>query len=400
MATSASSVPNHYEVLGLSPAASQQEINRAFAREMGMFGARPVVAAARIGLAYEVLRDPARRRAYDSALGLTAEPERSPWMMAATVRVGRPAFDNVPLPVASPEPQPQPEPRADPRLASIVASLRELAKADAAQVAVEVKPDTEERPRAEQQPRPERRVQPEARPPAEKPPRVQDSPPAAVEPSLEQLLTRSWEERESAREAKFLPDGWSRIAWTIGGFVIAAGIIGAVGGMSLKGSEQQLPGATMPLPSPTPHPNLAAAAPVAFAERSDAAAQEPVHADVSSAPVTHVVAPERRIAATAAPLAATQPVGSTPAPSEPEVTANDPLAPQPAAAQPVAASMPLPNRVIARTIQRIGYSCGGVASTAAIDGEAGAFTVTCTSGQAYKATPVRGRYHFRRLGNR
>jgi hypothetical protein len=59
--------------------------------------------------------------------------------------------------------------------------------------------------------------------------------------------------------------------------------------------------------------------------------------------------------------------------------------------------MPLPNRVIARTIQRIGYSCGGVASTAAIDGEVGAFAVTCTSGQSYKATPLRGRYHFRRL---
>jgi hypothetical protein len=66
---------------------------------------------------------------------------------------------------------------------------------------------------------------------------------------------------------------------------------------------------------------------------------------------------------------------------------------------PVAASLPLSNRVIARTIQRIGYPCGEVASTAALDGAPGAFKVTCTSGHAYQARPVRGRYHFRRLGS-
>ena len=60
--------------------------------------------------------------------------------------------------------------------------------------------------------------------------------------------------------------------------------------------------------------------------------------------------------------------------------------------------MPLPKATIARTIGRIGYACGQVASTSAIEGEGpGVFKVTCTSGHSYKAAPVRGRYHFSRM---
>jgi hypothetical protein len=64
------------------------------------------------------------------------------------------------------------------------------------------------------------------------------------------------------------------------------------------------------------------------------------------------------------------------------------------AAPAVAASLPLPNNVIARTIERIGYSCGDVVSATAVEG--GAYKVACSSGQSYQARPVRGRYHFRR----
>jgi hypothetical protein len=60
------------------------------------------------------------------------------------------------------------------------------------------------------------------------------------------------------------------------------------------------------------------------------------------------------------------------------------------------AKMPLPDAVIARTIGRIGYACGDVESTTAIEGTPGAFKVTCTSGDSYRAAPVRGRYHFKR----
>jgi hypothetical protein len=69
-------------------------------------------------------------------------------------------------------------------------------------------------------------------------------------------------------------------------------------------------------------------------------------------------------------------------------------APTPAAA-PVSASMPLSNAAIARTIGRIGYSCGRVASTSQILGNM--FKVTCTSGDSYRAAPVGGRYRFKRL---
>jgi hypothetical protein len=59
--------------------------------------------------------------------------------------------------------------------------------------------------------------------------------------------------------------------------------------------------------------------------------------------------------------------------------------------------MPLPKPTIARTLHRIGYSCGSVASTSAVDGQAGVFTVTCTSGQSYRASPQHGRYRFKKL---
>ena len=64
----------------------------------------------------------------------------------------------------------------------------------------------------------------------------------------------------------------------------------------------------------------------------------------------------------------------------------------------VSAEMPLPSAIVARTIDRIGYSSGQVTSTSAA-GVAGVFKVTCTSGNSFKATPIRGRYHFRRWGS-
>jgi translation initiation factor IF-1 len=51
--------------------------------------------------------------------------------------------------------------------------------------------------------------------------------------------------------------------------------------------------------------------------------------------------------------------------------------------------------VVARTIGRIGYPCGQVATASAMGG--GVFKVTCTSGHSYRAAPVGGRYRFRRM---
>jgi hypothetical protein len=64
--------------------------------------------------------------------------------------------------------------------------------------------------------------------------------------------------------------------------------------------------------------------------------------------------------------------------------------------QAIPATMPLPDAVVARTIRRIGFACGEVATTSAVNGAPGVFKVTCSSGESYKASPVHGRYHFRR----
>jgi hypothetical protein len=59
--------------------------------------------------------------------------------------------------------------------------------------------------------------------------------------------------------------------------------------------------------------------------------------------------------------------------------------------------LPLPDAVIARTIEKIGYPCGAVASSARVDAAAGetAFKITCTSGQSYRASNRTGRYRFK-----
>jgi hypothetical protein len=79
-----------------------------------------------------------------------------------------------------------------------------------------------------------------------------------------------------------------------------------------------------------------------------------------------------------------------------DVAGADPAAMQPEPVRLSRASMPLPDRVVAQTIEKIGYSCGRIASTAAVAGTSGVFQVTCSSGQTYKATPVHGHYRFTR----
>ena len=66
----------------------QDEIAGAFAKAMGMFGTRPVALAAQLSAAFETLRNPTKRRAYDSALGLRPKPQLRPWGIAATQRGG------------------------------------------------------------------------------------------------------------------------------------------------------------------------------------------------------------------------------------------------------------------------------------------------------------------------
>jgi hypothetical protein len=126
--------------------------------------------------------------------------------------------------------------------------------------------------------------------------------------------------------------------------------------------------------------------------------QPPVHAKALAPPpqvlpVQQAVAPPQQLVDASTPA-------NLPS-SEEAQTAADPLAPQPAAPAVAEASMPLPNGTIARTIEKIGYSCKTVASIASVEGASpGVFKVTCSSGQSYRAAPVNGRYHFRKMSDR
>ena len=67
--------PNHYEVLGLTPGASGDEIAQAFAKALSDLRPRPFGSLAEVTVAYEILRDRSKREAYDISLGLKPKPK-------------------------------------------------------------------------------------------------------------------------------------------------------------------------------------------------------------------------------------------------------------------------------------------------------------------------------------
>ena len=79
--------PNHYELLGLKPSAGRDEILRAFAREIGR--PRAFGGFAEVSIAFETLRDPVKRRAYDASLATKAAPALS---YSVRDRAGGPSF--------------------------------------------------------------------------------------------------------------------------------------------------------------------------------------------------------------------------------------------------------------------------------------------------------------------
>ena len=76
-------LPNHYETLGLTPSATEREIEQALAATSRKHIEEPWVSETdwrergrHIRMARETLRDPAKRREYDAALGHAWEPEQ------------------------------------------------------------------------------------------------------------------------------------------------------------------------------------------------------------------------------------------------------------------------------------------------------------------------------------
>lgn len=359
--------PNHYEVLGLAPTATSNEIAQAFARELGLLQPRPFGSLAEVTVAYATLRDPSKRSAYDASLRPEPEPkpvdppvrrhESAAFLgMALVDRLERPAVNPAPPPPPPVEPTPGPEPRAKPPFL-------------AASTSSPVKPGPEE-PR-----RPE----------------------AAAKPGIEPLAGGNgalhFAEAERLHFSEDAPIN-RKLPALAGGLLVLAVGFGVWTGLEAgngagQGSLEQT--ATLKVPPvdalpittnspPAPAPTYAEARPERRARAANVAkvapARTPLQIDLADAPSTGAAQIE---------------------PAQPQSTATEQTSEEFPYVHVKPRTMPLPNPVIARTIGRIGYPCGQVASTTA-GGAPGVFKVTCTSGHSYRAAPVRGRYHFRRLG--
>lgn len=388
MGSSVKSRPNHYQTLGLEPLASADEISDAFARKMSLFQADPLGAAAQICIAYETLRDPNKRREHDRLLGLA--PERKPQVPQWRYAVAQPRW--APL-IASaernsetalqgetariPEPQvtapSQPETSVDPRLAAIAASVRELAKPAV------------------------RDTLPRLQPQRAQPVQAQIRPDMPLEEVIDHIRSVGRAEKERLHSVRAAFD-WKRPVVTLGALVVGAGVFGAMAGLSLKGDEApaQSDAARSHFHAlPRHDPQLAQLSPPVglFA---DMPSRAQVGRRVSTSKGHRPLSRERRASLFEQQIVQNLAVPDASANGQPDKVATDQTAGEAAAKTP--ASLPLSRAVIARTIERIGYPCGEVAATTAAEAEAaGVFKVTCTSGHTYRATPVAGRYHFRRV---
>lgn len=318
--------PNHYELLGVTPSATDEEVARAFAREISPLTPHAFGDIALLSVAHETLRDPARRRAYDESIGLKAKPVAPKplqgWQYSTTVRLA--------APVRPPPPPP-----------------------------VEAEPPVQQ----------EATPEPPAPAPAAEMPRDRIAPPP-VPP-------------QRARTIEDQPAEWRRPAIIGGGIFLGVGLLGVLAGLwAARDVQSKIPSDALEISTP--------------AEARALPPPAPETAPSQAAPARTLTPPSRARHKDAQPAARQAPVER--AEDVPEIPTEQvaALASQAGVTDEGAAAMPLSNAVIARTIRRIGYSCGDVVSTAAVDISPGAFKVTCSSGQSYRAAPVRGRYHFRR----
>lgn len=378
---------NHYETLQVSPGATTDEIVAAFASHMRSARMRPdisVVRLAELSVAYETLRDPAKRRTYDASIGVTPEPvpapENPPFIGAPVIaRLNRIAE---PSPNAPSRPEPA-EVRPEPRVAAfIAASLREPAE--------NLHPREPSPPISGAQPSP--------------PSKSASEPPSA--PAGEKLE---------------IEEGKLSIGRT--GATLAAGVIGvailAFAAALPERNPDQLPvavaqaepGLTVPVPPVTANSDSSIASQPSETVKVASASPRLQTRSARAAPEREapqakwIAVKDEQPAAAISDQGEGQPLPtqtaaqqSTQAPSAAETPAGAPAADS-APVSAAAATLPLTNATIARTIQRIGYGCGRVVSATGVEGTPGAFNITCSSGDTYRAAPVRGRYHFRRTGS-
>ena len=142
----------------------------------------------------------------------------------------------------------------------------------------------------------------------------------------------------------------------------------------------------------------------------DIATAENPTTNAGSAPPEPAIAPQPKPPAAVPPPAKPEPKPKTATkPAEPDkpkaeevASASQPAKPEePAEASARPAKLPLPDTVVARTIERIGYACGQVTSSSAVSGDGGpAYKVTCSSGASYRASTIAGHLRFRKWDGR
>jgi curved DNA-binding protein CbpA len=351
--------PNHYELLGLTPAASEREIADAFARAMSMFRPHAVEDVAQLSVAYATLRNPARRRAYDDSLGLNPRPEPRHPTMPAIRFSGSARWDPMVRPAADPVPAPAPPPEPEAPVAEEPASFA-------------AEPEHE--------------------------------PPKPDAPNLPEFLAVRRAAEDIEPDARNRAIDWKLPALATGGLLVAAALAGAWAGLDAGngGAQQQAKrAASIALPPLKPLPGGLDTPPAATPDRVE---ERPRQAAPASIAVRRVERPSS-VAPTAGSEERLAEISQSLESSYDGTASADSPSGQGAAeappAQASAASLPISNRTAARTIERIGYACGRIAATTPVEGEAtGVYKVTCTSGQSYRAAPVNGRYRFKRWTRR
>jgi len=328
--------PNHYERLGLAPDAGAEEIARAFATAMSPLMPRSVTDLVEIALAFETLRNPTKRRAYDASIAPVPE-------------------------------EPQPEAAKD-------CEAKLMFPREGWPITPSARIGSVELPVIHALPRTARKVQPT--------PSIAPSPKVEVQPAPEPRSNYQPDAIDRLNAVEQASAEWGRPAAMVGALFAGVAVMGAgLGWYASRGIAPAQAEDVLAVPMP------GAGAPVAEPPAPPPAATKPIPQHRSRP----AAAPARR----ATPASEAIPSVEKRADDVPDIPSEQVAALTSQAAD-APGTMPLPDAIVARTIRKIGYACAEVASTTAVDSAPGVFKVTCTSGESYKATPVRGRYHFRR----